>query len=70
MALTEVGERKLKMAPELLQPEFREAFDSLETWEQQMLKSALLRISQMMDPESTEALSLVSTELEPGAVAK
>lgn len=70
VALTDVGRRKLDMAPELLQPEFREAFDRLETWEQQMLKAALLRISQMMDPEATEALSLVALELELGAVSK
>jgi DNA-binding MarR family transcriptional regulator len=62
VSLTELGEEKLAQAPELLQPEFRRAFESLEPWEQQMLTSALVRISRLMDLDSVHIAPIVGLE--------
>ena len=59
--LTEAGHSKLKLAPEPLQAEFLRRFRELEDWEQQMLKSSLLRIAKMMDAEDIDAAPILQT---------
>lgn len=64
VGLTEAGRAKLEKAPEPLQAEFLRRFRSLEDWEQQMLKSSLLRIAKMMDVEDLD----VAPILQAGAI--
>jgi DNA-binding MarR family transcriptional regulator len=64
VGLTEAGREKLGHAPEPLQAEFLRRFRELETWEQQMLKSSLLRIAKMMDAEDLD----VAPILQAGAI--
>ena len=53
---------KLESAPEPLQAEFLREFRKLEDWEQQMLKSSLLRIAKMMDAQDIDAFGIESGE--------
>jgi DNA-binding MarR family transcriptional regulator len=64
VGLTEAGRDKLENAPEPLQAEFLRRFRELEPWEQQMLKSSLLRIAKMMDAENLD----VAPILQAGAI--
>ena len=64
--LTEAGCDKLERAPEPLQAEFLRRFRELEGWEQQMLKSSLLRIAKMMDAEELDAAPI----LQAGAIVE
>ena len=64
VGLTEAGVEKLEHAPEPLQAEFLRRFRELEAWEQQMLKSSLLRIAKMMDAENLD----VAPILQAGAI--
>lgn len=61
VSLTEEGRRKLDVAPEPLQAEFLRRFRQLEHWEQQMLKSSLLRIAKMMDAQDIDAAPILQT---------
>jgi DNA-binding MarR family transcriptional regulator len=64
VGLTAAGRSKLDAAPEPLQAEFLRKFRKLEDWEQQMLKSSLLRIAKMMDAEEIDAAPI----LQAGAI--
>ncbi len=55
VALTDKGLDKLAMSPGLLQEEFVNRFQQLESWEQKMLTSALERIAEIMDAERVDA---------------
>lgn len=66
VCLTESGYDKLKQAPEPLQAEFLRRFRDLEEWEQQMLKSSLLRVAKMMDAEGLD----VAPILQAGAIVE
>lgn len=59
VGLTDAGRAKLEAAPEPLQAEFLREFRKLEAWEQQMLKSSLLRIAKMMDAEGIDAAPIL-----------
>jgi len=59
--LTDAGHSKLEVAPEPLQAEFLRKYRELETWEQQMLKSSLLRVASMMDAEHLDAAPILQT---------
>lgn len=61
ISLTEAGNTKLEAAPEPLQAEFLRRFRKLEDWEQQMLKSSLLRVAKMMDAEDIDAAPILQT---------
>jgi len=64
VSLTQLGREKLAAAPEPLQAEFYRKFRELEDWEQQMLRSALLRIAKMMDVDELD----VAPILQAGAI--
>ena len=66
VGLTGAGREKLELAPEPLQAEFLRRFRELEDWEQQMLKSSLLRIAKMMDAEDLDAAPI----LQAGAIVE
>jgi DNA-binding MarR family transcriptional regulator len=66
ISLTDAGTAKLESAPEPLQEEFLREFRKLEDWEQQMLKSSLLRIAKMMDAEDIDAAPI----LQAGAIVE
>jgi DNA-binding MarR family transcriptional regulator len=66
ISLTEDGRAKLKSAPEPLQAEFLREYRKLQDWEQQMLKSSLLRIAKMMDAEDIDAAPI----LQVGAIVE
>jgi DNA-binding MarR family transcriptional regulator len=57
--LTTKGKEKLIAAPEPLQAEFLRKFRKLADWEQHMLRSALLRIAQMMDAQDIDAAAIL-----------
>lgn len=59
--LTDAGHAKLEVAPEPLQAEFLRRYRELESWEQQMLKSSLLRVASMMDAEHLDAAPILQT---------
>jgi DNA-binding MarR family transcriptional regulator len=59
--LTDEGRSKLEIAPEPLQAEFLRKYRKLADWEQQMLKSSLLRIAAMMDAEDLDAAPILQT---------
>ena len=59
--LTDAGHAKLDVAPEPLQAEFLRKYRELERWEQEMLKSSLLRIATMMDAEHLDAAPILQT---------
>ena len=61
VSLTDAGKIKLDAAPEPLQAEFLRKYRELESWEQQMLKSSLLRIATMMDAEDLDAAPILQT---------
>lgn len=61
VCLTETGEARLDSAPEPLQSEFLREYRKLADWEQQMLKSSLLRIAKMMDAEDLDAAPILQT---------
>jgi DNA-binding MarR family transcriptional regulator len=61
VSLTDSGKSKLDAAPEPLQAEFLRRYRELESWEQQMLKSSLLRIATMMDAENLDAAPILQT---------
>lgn len=61
IGLTDAGQAKLESAPEALQEEFLRRFRKLEDWEQQMLKSSLLRVAKMMDAEDIDAAPILQT---------
>ena len=61
VSLTDAGKSKLDAAPEPLQAEFLRKYRELESWEQQMLKSSLLRIATMMDAEDLDAAPILQT---------
>ena len=65
-SLTDAGRTKLESAPEPLQAEFLREFRKLEDWEQQMLKSSLLRIARMMDAQDIDAAPI----LQAGAIVE
>lgn len=64
ISLTDPGREKLAAAPEPLQAEFYRKFCELEDWEQQMLRSSLLRIAKMMDADDLD----VAPILQAGAI--
>jgi DNA-binding MarR family transcriptional regulator len=66
ISLTDAGYAKLESAPEPLQAEFLREFRKLEDWEQQMLKSSLLRIAKMMDAQDIDAAPI----LQSGAIVE
>ena len=66
ISLTDTGRTKLESAPEPLQAEFLREFRKLEDWEQQMLKSSLLRIARMMDAQDIDAAPI----LQVGAIVE
>ena len=66
ISLTDAGRTKLESAPEPLQAEFLREFRKLEDWEQQMLKSSLLRIAKMMDAQDIDAAPI----LQAGAIVE
>lgn len=66
VGLSEAGRAKLEQAPEPLQAEFLRRFRNLEDWEQQMLKSSLLRIAKMMDAGDLD----VAPILQVGAIVE
>ena len=66
ISLTGAGCTKLESAPEPLQAEFLREFRKLEDWEQQMLKSSLLRIARMMDAQDIDAAPI----LQVGAIVE
>lgn len=66
ISLTDAGCVKLGSAPEPLQAEFLREFRKLEDWEQQMLKSSLVRIAKMMDAEDIDAAPI----LQAGAIVE
>jgi len=59
--LTDAGKSKLDAAPEPLQAEFLRRYRELESWEQLMLKSSLLRVATMMDAEHLDAAPILQT---------
>lgn len=59
--LTGEGLAKLEAAPEPLQAGFLREYRKLADWEQQMLKSSLLRIAAMMDAEDLDAAAILQT---------
>ena len=59
VSLTQSGKDKLSAAPEPLQAEFLRRFRTLEGWEQEMLKSALMRVASMMDAESLDVAPIL-----------
>jgi DNA-binding MarR family transcriptional regulator len=59
--LTGEGRSKLEIAPEPLQAGFLRKYRKLADWEQQMLKSSLLRIAAMMDAEDLDAAPILQT---------
>ena len=59
--LTEEGQQALKNAPTLLQEDFINRFQRLESWEQTLLLSSLQRIAQMMDAQDLDASPLLTT---------
>ena len=61
VSLTDAGKIKLDAAPEPLQAEFLRKYRELESWEQQMLKSSLLRVATMMDAEDLDAAPILQT---------
>jgi len=61
ISLTDDGRAKLEKAPEPLQAEFLREYRKLADWEQQMLKSSLLRIAAMMDAEDLDAAPILQT---------
>ena len=61
ISLTDAGQKKLESAPEPLQAEFLREYRKLDDWEQQMLKSSLLRIAKMMDAEDIDASPILQT---------
>ncbi|MCP5508582.1 MAG: MarR family transcriptional regulator, partial [Chlamydiales bacterium] len=61
--LTDEGEALLGSAPSLLQEEFIEGFESMETWEQHMTLAGLQRVSKLMNAgKLSVSPMLVSTE--------
>lgn len=66
ISLTDTGRTKLESAPEPLQAEFLREYRKLDDWEQQMLKSSLLRIAKMMDAEDIDAAPI----LQAGAIVE
>lgn len=64
VSLTDAGRAKLETAPEPLQAEFLREFRKLQDWEQQMLKSSLLRVAKMMNAEKLD----VAPILQVGAI--
>ena len=64
ISLTPLGSEKLAAAPEPLQAEFYRKFLELEDWEQQMLRSSLLRVAKMMDADELD----VAPILQAGAI--
>jgi DNA-binding MarR family transcriptional regulator len=68
VSLTYAGRDKLDDAPELLQTEFLRKFRKREDWEQQMLRSTLMRIATMMDADDlAAALILLPGEIDSEA---
>jgi DNA-binding MarR family transcriptional regulator len=61
ISLTDDGRAKLEKAPEPLQAEFLREYRKLADWEQNMLKSSLLRIAAMMDAEDLDAAPILQT---------
>ena len=61
ISLTNAGQLKLESAPEALQEEFLRRFQELEDWEQQLLRSSLLRVAKMMDAEDIDASPILQT---------
>jgi DNA-binding MarR family transcriptional regulator len=59
--MTEAGRSKLESAPEPIQAEFLRNYRKLADWEQQMLKSSLLRIAAMMDAQDLDAAAILQT---------
>lgn len=59
VCLTDEGRSKLETAPAPLQAEFLREYRKLADWEQQMLKSSLLRIAAMMDAEDLDAAAVL-----------
>ncbi|GAA3701612.1 MarR family transcriptional regulator [Oceanisphaera sediminis] len=57
--LTDDGKAKIKTAPRPLQESFIQRFQSLETWEQNLLLSSVQRISSMMNADALDVAPLL-----------
>lgn len=58
--LTEQGTRILAQAPNPLQEEFTQKFQSLAEWEQTMILASLQRVANMMDADEIDAAPLLA----------
>ena len=64
ITLTDLGGERLEDSPELLQKEFIDRFQNLDSWEQKMLVSAVERIASIMDADTVDAAPI----LQPGEI--
>ena len=62
VGLTERGHSRLEDAPDALQDAFIQAFTTLETWEQNLITSALQRVAVMMKAEEIDASPLLEVQ--------
>lgn len=61
VSLSSEGEAALAKAPALLQEHFIKRFRALESWEQHLIISSLLRVATMMDAQDLDAAPLLDT---------
>jgi DNA-binding MarR family transcriptional regulator len=64
--LTERGTERVRQLPGLLQEDFVNRFDALESWEQSMLTAAVERIASILDAQEVDAAPI----LQVGEIAK
>lgn len=64
--LTERGTEGVRQLPDLLQEDFVNRFDGLESWEQSMLVAAVERIASILDAQEVDAAPI----LQVGEIAK
>jgi len=57
----ENGRAALDAAPDVLQLDFRERFDALESWEQAMILAAVERLSTILDAQDIDAAPLLDS---------
>lgn len=55
------GRAALDAAPDVLQLDFRERFDALESWEQAMILAAVERLSTILDAQDIDAAPLLDS---------
>jgi len=60
LTLTESGRRKVNAAPELLQADFLSQYRELQTWEANLLLSAVQRLATMMHAEKLDASPILA----------